>query len=416
MDLAHHRLARGVLAALASGGGGREAVQELAAAELSKHLLLLAGVLNAAPDGERRRLAQTGFDVLSQAWHLDRGAVETVIRFPSVGTWALHAIRTAQPSGMLAVAAAAAIRAGLAIDIEIPVCNDQVLLPSLGMASVSGPVTRVRTGGGRATVGDVEVPGDPHQDAAGWRGLHRVRAGAFDVLIDDLDPFRLPGLQDLAQSVPTQSWETALRDAWHLLESHHPEAATEVAAGISAIVPRRSPRSGLVSTSSPQSFGAVGLSLPPDPVTGAETLVHETQHLKLGALQHIVTLTLPEDGQRFYAPWRDDPRPLGGLLQGTYAHLSVTGFWRRQRRFPSGARKAEAEYARWREATSLGIDAIRSSGRLTPEGTAFVDGMADTIGAWRAEPVPARAEAEAREAADAHHARYVAAYGPTASG
>jgi uncharacterized protein len=411
MDLAHHRLARDVLAALASGGGGREAVKELAAAELSKHLLLMAGVLKAAPDGEQRRLAQTGFDVLSQAWHLDRTAAETVIRFPAVGTWALHAIRIAQPSGMLSVAAAAAIRAGLETDIEIPVRDDQVMLPSLGMARVSGPVARVHTAEGRATVGAVEVPEDPYQDTSGWRGLRRVRAGAFDVLIDDLDPFRLPGLQDLAQSVPTRSWETALRDAWQLLESHHQEAAAEVAAGISVIVPRRSPRSGLVSTSSPQSFGAIGLSLPPDPVTGAETLVHETQHLKLGALQHIVTLILPEDGQRFYAPWRDDPRPLGGLLQGTYAHLSVTGFWRRQRRFPSGTRNADAEYARWREATALGIEAIRSSGRLTAEGAAFVDGMADTIDAWRQEPIPVGAEAKAREAAHAHHERYLAAYG-----
>jgi uncharacterized protein len=402
-----------MLAALASGGGGREAVQELAAAELSKHLLLLTGVLNAAPDGERRRLAQAGFDVLSQAWHLDRTAAETVIRFPSVGTWALRAIRAAQPSGMLAVAAAAAIRAGLEIDIEIPVRDGQVMLPSLGMASVPGPVARVHTAEGRATVGSVEVPEDPYQDASGWRGLHRVRAGAFDVLIDDLDPFRLPGLRDLAQSVPTRPWETALRDAWQLLESLHPDAATEVAAGISVIVPRKSPPSGLVSTSSPQSFGAVGLSLPPDPVTGAETLVHETQHLKLGALQHIVTLTLPEDGQTFYAPWRDDPRPLGGLLQGTYAHLSVTGFWRRQRRFPSGTRNADAEYARWREATALGIETIRSSGRLTAQGTAFVDEMADTIGAWREDPVPAPAEAKAREAAHTHHERYLAACGPT---
>src|SRR5581483_603165 len=60
----------------------------------------------------------------------------------------------------------------------------------------------------------------------------------------------------------------------------------------------------------------------------AVTLAHELQHLKLGALLDIVTLALPDDGRRYYAPWRDDPRPLGGLLQGAYAYFGVSGFWR----------------------------------------------------------------------------------------
>jgi hypothetical protein len=35
-----------------------------------------------------------------------------------------------------------------------------------------------------------------------------------------------------------------------------------------------------------------------------------------------------------YAPWRSGPRPLNGLLQGAYAFLGVSGFWRQQRRSP----------------------------------------------------------------------------------
>jgi uncharacterized protein len=197
-----------------------------------------------------------------------------------------------------------------------------------------------------------------------------------------------------------------------LLESHHSRVAAEVAEGIGVIVPRMPPETGLVSTTSPRAFGAVGMSLPPNPVTGAETLTHEIQHLKLGAVQDIVDLTLPDDGSRYYAPWRDDPRPLDGLLQGTYAYLGVTGFWQRQRELPNGSRSADAEYVRWREATALGIETIRSSGRLTGAGIAFVDGMSGTLASWNDEQVPAKARSEAREAADAHLTRWQSVNGP----
>ena len=73
------------------------------------------------------------------------------------------------------------------------------------------------------------------------------------------------------------------------------------------------------------------MSRQPDKYTCAETLVHETQHLKLCALLDLVTLARPDDGRRYYAPWRPDPRPAGGLLQGAYAFLGVSGFVGRAR-------------------------------------------------------------------------------------
>jgi HEXXH motif-containing protein len=418
MEFGHCRLPRAIFTALGAGGGGSEAMRELAAAELSKHLLLLAGVRRAAPDGEQRRQAVAGYDLLAEARRADRAAADVVIGYPAVGAWAhqtLSAYRNGRPAegagsaGLLSVGVAAAIRARLSTRIEVPAVDGTVVLPSLGIARVPGSIALVRVEKGRASVGPVEIPADPYRNADGWRGLHRVRAGGFDVLIDDLHPFRLPGLTDLAPRLA--GWDTALAQAWELLSSHHPGIAAEVAAGIRMVVPRAAPASGSVSTSSPQSFGAVGMSLPPDPVIGAETLAHETQHLKLGAIQQIVKLAQPDDGQRYYAPWRNDPRPLGGLLQGTYAYLGVTGFWRHQRHIPGNSRNADAQYIRWREATALGIETIRSTGRLTTEGSAFIDEMAGTIAAWRAEPVPAHADAEARQAARAHQARYLAAHG-----
>jgi HEXXH motif-containing protein len=422
MSTRHHQLSQEMFASLASGGGEPAAIQELIATEYSAHMLLLAGVVSAARDGEQSRLARKGFDLLVAAWQVNPAAVEKVVRHPSVSVWARRVIQGcragpaapgATPAGLGAVAAVAAIRAGLAAEIALPVSGGRVMLPALGAAQATGDTVRIRTTDtGRAEIDAVEVPDDPSLDAPGWRGLRRIRAGRLDVLVDDLDPFRMPDLPDLASGVDAGSWGRALRDAWGVLESHHPALATEVAALISVIVPRLSPPSGAVSTSSPQAFGAVGMSLPPDAVTGAETFAHELQHLKLGAVQKIVTLTMDDDGTRYYAPWRDDPRPLNGLLQGTYAYLGVTGFWRRQRRLPGGHRQAEAEYARWRAATTRSTETLRSSGRLTSAGEDFVRGMASTLAAWEYDRVPAGAQAQARRAAEAHMTQWQSAHGP----
>ncbi len=419
----YHRLSRDAFAALASGGGGSGAIGELTAAEYSKHVVLLRGVL-AAAKGEQYALARAGYDLLAAALRENRAATEKVIAYPAVGTWARRTIlacrgaeasAAAKPEMLCAVAAAAAIRTGLSAQMEVSAVDGRVTLPTLGAAIVpdserSGRRVLVRTGGG-ATVGAVRIPEDPHRDAPGWLGLRRVRAGSLDVLIDDLDPFRMPDAPDLAPRQDTAPWDGALEAAGLLLEQHHPAVAAEAAAAVAAIVPRSRPASGEVSTSSPEAFGAIALSLPPDPVTFAVTITHELQHLKLGAVLDLVTLVLPDD-RTYYAPWRDDPRPLYGLLQGAYAYLGVSGFWRRQRTLPGDASLADVEYARWRVAAARAVETIRSSGRLTSAGLEFTGGMARTLGTWCDEPLPEHAEAVARREAESHINRWQSAYGP----
>ena len=133
---------------------------------------------------------------------------------------------------------------------------------------------------------------------------------------------------------------------------------------------------------------------PADPQSLAVTLVHEFQHAKLGALHDLAPLYHPGPDVRFYSPWRDDPRPMSGLLQGAYAYLGVTDFWRTERgvceaRARGGhATFAQFEFARWREETWHAANAIEGCGRLTQAGRYLVTGMRDRLGRWRTEPVP----------------------------
>jgi HEXXH motif-containing protein len=423
VNVPHHRLTHEMFGSLAAGGSGPDAIQELIAAEFSAHTLLLAGVVRAAQGGAQSRRAETGYDLLTAAWRADRAAAEAVIRHPSVGVWARQAIQTgkdaiarpgAEPGMLCAVAAAAAIRARLPIEVEVPAPGGRVVLPSLGAATVTGNTARIRvTDAGRAEVDTVGIPRYPYRDASGWRGLRRIQAGRFDVLIDTVDPFRMPDLPDLTSRVNFTMWDGSLRQTWRVLEAHHQGVAAEVAAAVSVIVPRTSPPSGVVSTTSSHAFGAIGMSLPPNPVSGAETFAHEVQHLKLGALQKIVALTLRDDGARYYAPWRDDPRPLDALLQGTYAYLGVSGFWRRQRRLEPADQQAgaDAQYARWRSAAALSAETLRTSGRLTTAGADFVGGMAHVLAEWESEAIPADAQTRAHRAAEAHLTQWQSAHG-----
>nr|BFE78758.1 hypothetical protein GCM10020093_013590 [Planobispora longispora] len=270
---------------------------------------------------------------------------------------------------------------------------------------------RGRHGGQHAGPG----PRDPRQDAPGWRGLRTLSTesgGApLHLIIDDLDPYRMPETPNIGERLTTREaerWQSTLDGAWELLVRHHQAVAEEVATAISVLTPLTPPAQGQSSATSRETFGCVALSTPPDVPTLAVTLTHETQHAKLSALLDIVPLAKPDDGSRYYAPWRPDPRPVPGLLQGAYAYLSVTDFWRRQRHLETGeaAVEAGAEFSRWREAARLVTGTLIDSGRLTDEGMVFASEMARRLDHWAHETVPPDARELARERADRHLTRW----------
>jgi uncharacterized protein len=430
MSMRYHQMPKDLFDALAAGGGAPAAIRELAIAQHSKHLVLLESVFGAARDsGGPDTFAASGYQLLAAVQRHDREAANEVIRYPSVGAWArrtIHALRGgmqqpgAEPAGLSLVAAAAAIRAKLTAEIEVPATAGIVVLPSLGAAEVTGPTAMVRTAAGAAEILSagqrITVPAGPYRDAPGWLGLRRIRAGSLDVLVDDLDPFRMPAMGNVAPRLggtEAIAWENVLRDAWLLLEQRCHDMAVEAAAAITVIVPLCLPDDGQVSSTSEEAFGAISMSPPPDPFSCAVTLAHELQHLKLSALLLTDSLTKKDDGRRYYAPWRDDPRPVSGLLQGAYAYLGVSGFWRQQRQSTAGAdrHRADKEFARWRVNAAEAVETLLACGQLTAKGVGFVGRMSETLGAWQAEPVSLEALAAARRESSLHRARWKATYG-----
>ncbi|MEV4255087.1 FxsB family cyclophane-forming radical SAM/SPASM peptide maturase [Spirillospora sp. NPDC049652] len=417
-----------VFAGLAQGGGGAYAVDELWRVQRSKRLLLLRWVREAAKsrDPGREARARQAYALLADIQGRAPEAVRAVLDHPSVGVWA-HAVAAgdADTDLITTLAAAAAVRARDPRPVEVVGGPDGLLLPSLGMAApFAGTGVVHAAADAPATIsseaGTTVLPAeDPHRDGPGWHGLRPLEAEyhgmALRLLLDDCDPLRAAGGDPMPRLTPgeVEQWRTTLRGAWRLLVRWHWTIAEEASRTLRVLTPISAPPQGMRSSTVHEAFGAVYASLPPDDRDMAVTLAHEVQHAKFGALNDAIPFVRPDDGRRYYAPWRDDPRPAAGLLTGAYAHLGVAGFWRRQRHHEHGdaAFRAHSEFARWRDASALVTRTLLRSGGLTDDGIRFATEMDRTLRSWRREPVPSDALDRARQAANQHRERWRAQYG-----
>ncbi|MER7181763.1 HEXXH motif domain-containing protein [Streptomyces hyaluromycini] len=458
------RMADRLFAELAAGGGSPEAVDFLERGERARRLLLLRTLL------DRLGSLPTPLTPAPEAWRVLKdaaeqapGPVDGLLLSPAVGGWIAHLLRRlhgtaegpplwAEAGYLSSLAISAALLAGTEADLLVPLTDGTLYLPGLGLARLAGVETgvsvgRARAGGGELTLErrggtakaeDPAVPVTispatapltgkdplPTELSPSWLPLrtlvHSTPVGPVAVPLDDLDPYR-----DLDDPLPPARLDQAEAEAWQRLFE---EAAVVLAdpggngpgrldpALIRAVVPwgRTSsrppaPSTVRVSASSGDAFGAMVIARPSSAVALAETLVHEFQHSKLAALLHLFPLIDDDREERYYAPWRADPRHLTGLLHGAYAFTGVAGFWRDRLARAADAGAAEAagyHFALRRLQSRLVVRTLLTSGRLTTQGRALVTGLARTLDGWLREPVPPAALRRARTAAALHRTEW----------
>ncbi|MFE2413009.1 MULTISPECIES: aKG-HExxH-type peptide beta-hydroxylase [unclassified Kitasatospora] len=287
---------------------------------MSKRALLLVALRRAAPEDDGYHAAYAEVRALQRA---DRVRWEEVLLRPELDAWAADCLR------------------GLA-------AGEDVQLGGLGEF--------VRLGAGRPLA--LECDGLRWAPVIDHVGPHRVDYGRPPA--GPLTPSELA------------VWEVRLADAWGILVRRHRWHAEAVAACVTTIVPLRpAPGGEAVSAAARRAYGAVAASLPDDPVLLALALVHEFLHVQLGALLDLVPLHRPNGAAVYHAPWRPDLRPVGALLQGTYAHLGVADFWRTEAASGAGRERAERECERWRAHTLSAGETLLASGELTDYGLEF---------------------------------------------
>ncbi|MER6344775.1 HEXXH motif domain-containing protein [Streptomyces sp. NPDC001595] len=454
------RMPEPLFAELATGGGSAEAIAFLEGGERARRLLLLRTML------DRLEGADTPLTPAAEAWQAVKAAaerapeaVERLLLAPATGRWIAHILRRvhggattgpplwAEAGHLCALAAAAAVHAGTETGLRVPLTDGRLHLPGLGVLRLPGgrwgcSVGRAVTRGGRLTVTGPGRDGRPvtvtcrpatepiggGPPAAGgrdtgpqWIPLRTLTlagaAGPVPIPLDDLDPYR-----DLDDPVPPARLDADEAEAWQRIFAEAAAMLAGAADGgpgrldpslVRAVVPwgrtallPPAPQTVPLSASSGDSYGGMVIARPATGTALAEALVHEFQHSKLGALLHLFPLLDDDRVERYYAPWRADPRHLSGLLHGAYAFTGVTGFWRDRTAEPAHADAAAYHFALRRVQARLVVRTLLASGRLTPAGRRLVTGLARTLDAWLREPVEPAVLARARTAAALHRTEW----------
>jgi HEXXH motif-containing protein len=440
-----HGLTEVDFVALANARYTPEVIQRLAAAQFSRNALLLEAIRRSvvpARDTETADIIETATLLFSEIQKEQPDLVHRLLVLPQFGLWAANCLIRLQAAAgrpqlgdetrhelgyLAAFAASAGLLAGRPFHLRLPVRDGVAYLPTLGRMRFDGGSPGPTwaqigsEGGGSGVLTDtgrrsLRLRLDrPNERIVGWTSASRLRVGSrglhLSVALDGSDPF-LAGLGLVSPAVSresVQAWRHGLRRAWQVLVREDELLASAVATGLTTLVPlRQAPDGPPVSAASGWAWGAIALTLPPDPLIFAETLIHEFQHLVLSAIEDIVPLSKGDGNDLFYSPWRDDPRPFSSVLQGAYAFLGVSGFWQKKCHSgsPATRRRAEENFALRRRNVSDAFGIIAESGKLTDNGQAFVEEMQGRSAQWLADPVPVRAENFAHDIALEHELRW----------
>ncbi|WP_326767793.1 HEXXH motif-containing putative peptide modification protein [Streptomyces sp. NBC_01591] len=412
--------------------GDADTLRVLVRDQDTRRLLLLRALLDAAEAAPAAVCPPRALDRLRQDWALletaeraDRTAVRTVLLHPLTGPWAQRCLRGLSGPGpatgpgpelradldhLSALAAAAAIRAGIPFTTRLTAHGGLLSLPTLGAlrtaSEVSGPVDiafsdgelTMRESGCESISAHTQPDGTTGSADPRWLpvlALPAVQSGIGPVPLDDVDPYRTDGsgLQRHGLSAAThiddherKAWAESWAGVAPLLRIGGEHRLTEATVLLRCLVPLGPPPgSGPTGESAAhcsgtrrEAFGAVLSSKPATPAYFASTLVHELQHTKLAALAALVPLHHEGPEARHFAPWRSDPRPFDGLLQGAYSHIALADYWQR---FALSARRvthrdlAWAEHARCREQVGAVLPVLAGSAALTREGRVLVNEM-----------------------------------------
>jgi uncharacterized protein len=376
-----HGLPAGAFDALAAGPGDVSAIGALADMRLSEACSLVAAVASGHvgwQDAELRAAAAEGWALLCALKATRPDAVLEILALPYTYAWAVRCLRSAAGADtdrdrahLAGLAAAAAMRAGVTAELPLPVRDGMLHLPTAGaIAAGSAPgtteVVSVIQGGRVAARG-----------GGRWLRARFATSPPFSRLaVEDLDPFRdcqewpatgrLPTLEWLA-------WRHGLAAAGKHLVTAVPAYARVLGAGLRAVVPARPVATSARSATARQAFGAIAAALPGEPSAPGELaalLLHEFQHVKLNALLDLHELFDPAYLRRLHVPWREDPRPVEGVLHGIYAYLGLTHLRRAQ------GRAGRTGYLQFRSWVCGVAEALSATGALTRDGERFVAGMA----------------------------------------
>lgn len=323
------------------------------------------------------------------------GGLDVLLAHPYTRGWAASCLRRFDEAGsdglpptgyLAALAASAALRTGMAEPVSVPVSPDGVVvLPTLGrirFGTTGEPFAEAMADGGGGFVvrlGRDELRIAPHAAPdARWEPVRRLSdrgrgPDAPDVALDDIDPWRdgyaRPAGPRLPEAEAVRA-RGAFAEAGRLLRTTVPGRSTALAAVLTTVTPLVAGHGGgWVAdplAGGRRGMGAVGLTLSEDPLALAREMLSGCQLAALDALVEQCDLYDESDPRSFPVPWGGEPLPAGALLAHAYARSATTALAARPQRHADDTARA--------------LDALVSSGALTPVGERFAAGVRSASG------------------------------------
>ncbi|WP_067566670.1 HEXXH motif domain-containing protein [Nocardia acidivorans] len=425
-------------AELFTGYGTEAAVARMMSGTLSMRIILLrtliAEIASDRPEADDAAGLSAAYGRLLELQRSHPETVQALLAYPHTGVWLSRVLHRARAEGgdsaavqaiplwadlgyLGWLAAAGTMASSAGGSLRVVVRDGVVMLPGIGLARV-GAVgefghRELRWEDGSIEFGTeagelIRVAFPVHESGVAWRPLRRLRPGSGEpeVLFDELDPFRYLHSDPPAPLATDEidTWRTAFADAWRLLRHDHPRYLTPMRGCLRMITPLTArPVAASTSHTAYHGVGCVYTTAPADPCTLAMSLIHEIQHSKFAMLTDQVLLFDNDETCRFYAPWRDDPRPILGLLHGIYAFFGVTDFWR-VHRYADCHRSmlSHTEFELWRRQLAVAIAQAQGSGLLTATGARLAATLSAGAEPWSREEVPDQARRAASEIMTAH--------------
>jgi hypothetical protein len=166
-----------------------------------------------------------------------------------------------------------------------------------------------------------------------------------------------------------------LAAGFDLLLAAWPDAVADVLSSCGAVVAVDAPRQHIYSASTRELPLVLLLTLraAEHPTMVAEALVHETAHVKLDALDHLAPLLENGEEEGFRHPWREDIRPLRGVLLGAHAFLNVALFYERMVEAGINPDESTREIDQRRREVAEALDTLDKHAVFTPAGQRLFD-------------------------------------------
>jgi HEXXH motif-containing protein len=206
-----------------------------------------------------------------------------------------------------------------------------------------------------------------------------------------------------------QAHAVTLQEALRLVGRYQPETFAQLRDQVRVVALQPEDARKYPNASSSEHPGSMLLGAYADPVELADHVVHEYYHGRLFALEAMGDMLEDAGDERYYSPWRDEPRSMRGLLHGTYVFTPVLAYWQgveRDAALPSETRESAADHT-VRIALQLRIAAeqVARRARLTAFGRSVFAELRARIDDLVASVDPEASRA-ARAAVDEHVRRY----------